>query len=65
MSAATDSNSVSTSPERDLTPLFCPQSIAVSKVAEVRSGECTLCCECTAACPEPDTLQLVVKGVGR
>ncbi len=43
----------------------CPQAIMVSRVPEVRSGECTLCCECTAVCPEPDTLQLVVKGPGR
>jgi len=29
MSATTDSNSASASPQRDLTPLFCPRSIAV------------------------------------
>lgn len=40
----------------------CPHSIDVSRVAQVRSGECTLCLECAAACPVPGTLDLRLEG---
>lgn len=40
----------------------CPQSLPVSTPPEVRSGECTLCLECTAACPSPGALELRTKG---
>ena len=36
----------------------CPQSIPVSRLAEVRTGECTLCLECTDVCPSEGTLSL-------
>ena len=42
----------------------CPQALAVSSAPEVRSGECTLCLECTAACPTGGALELRVCGVG-
>ena len=36
----------------------CPHSIPVSTVTDVRSGECTLCMECTEACTADGALQL-------
>jgi polyferredoxin len=42
----------------------CPQDLSVSTVREVCSGECTLCLECTAACPTPQALELTWSGVG-
>ncbi len=42
----------------------CPQALQVSNVDEVRSGECTLCLECTAACPSPQALELALPRVG-
>jgi ferredoxin-type protein NapH len=42
----------------------CPQALAVSTVPAVRSGECTLCLECTAACPVPEALGLRMKETG-
>jgi polyferredoxin len=42
--------------------LACPQALDVSGVSEVRSGECTLCLECTGACPAPGALDLRVSG---
>ncbi len=36
----------------------CPQAIPVSRLAEVRSGECTLCLECAEACPSAGALEL-------
>jgi polyferredoxin len=41
----------------------CPFAVDVSTAGDVRSGECTLCFECTAACPEDKALNLVVRGV--
>jgi polyferredoxin len=43
----------------------CPQALAVAGVPAVRSGECTLCLECTEACPVPGALELRLKGAGR
>ena len=43
----------------------CPQALEVSGVPEVRSGECTLCLECTEACAAPGALELHWKGRGR
>lgn len=43
----------------------CPQAIDVSKVEEVRSGECTLCFECMDTCPEENALELQVRGFKR
>jgi len=43
----------------------CPQAIVVSGTREVRSGECTLCFDCTEVCPEDKTLVLEVRGLGR
>ena len=43
----------------------CPQSIDVSGVGEVHSGECTLCFECTSNCPEDRAIELVVRGARR
>lgn len=40
----------------------CPQAIEISRPAEVRSGECTLCLECTEACPSPGALELCLEG---
>lgn len=42
----------------------CPQDLRISAVDEVRSGECTLCLDCTAACPSPRALELVLPRVG-
>lgn len=42
----------------------CPQNLRVSDVDEVRSGECTLCLECTTACPSPRALELAWPRVG-
>jgi len=36
----------------------CGHTLPVSSVAEVRSGECTLCLECVEACPAPGALGL-------
>ncbi len=36
----------------------CPQLIEVSRAGIVRSGECTLCLECTGACPTDSALEL-------
>jgi len=44
---------------------ICPQAIAVSKVDQVRSGECTLCFECMENCPEEGVLELQLKGLER
>jgi polyferredoxin len=41
----------------------CPHSIDVSRVEQVRSGECTLCLECSCACPVPGTLVLHLEGL--
>ena len=41
-----------------------PQAIVVSRAVEVRSGECTLCFECTEVCPEGHALELKLKGLG-
>lgn len=43
----------------------CPQAIVVSKVHQVRSGECTLCFECMDICPEDDALELRTGGLKR
>jgi polyferredoxin len=43
----------------------CPQSLDVSRTSVVRSGECTLCFECSERCPERDALQLVIRGARR
>ena len=40
----------------------CPHAIVVSKAGDVRSGECTLCLDCTDACPAPGALGLVLEG---
>ena len=40
----------------------CPQSIPVSRLEEVRTGECTLCLECTGVCPSAGTLSLRLPG---
>ena len=40
----------------------CPQSIPVSRLEEVRTGECTLCLECTGSCPAPGALELRLPG---
>lgn len=42
----------------------CPHALEVSGVAEVTSGECTLCLECTDVCPAPGALALHARGVG-
>jgi polyferredoxin len=41
----------------------CPHGLEVSSSPAVRSGECTLCLECTGACPAPGALQLTLRGV--
>jgi polyferredoxin len=43
----------------------CPQDLPVSRVKELTSGECTLCLECTAACPTPQALELRWSAVPR
>lgn len=43
----------------------CPQAIDVSKVDQVRSGECTMCFECMEACPEENALELRMIGFKR
>ena len=43
----------------------CPQLIDVSRVSSVRSGECTLCLECTAVCPSDGALELRWAGARR
>lgn len=43
----------------------CPQAIDVSKVGQVRSGECTLCFECMDTCPEENALELRLRGFKR
>ena len=43
----------------------CPQAIDVSSVDVVRSGECTLCLECTDVCPKHGALELRWAGVRR
>lgn len=43
----------------------CPQALDVSGPLQVRSGECTLCLECTGACPTPGALSLHLSGAGR
>ncbi len=42
----------------------CPQGIDIARAGEIRSGECTLCLECTDACGD-DALALHWKGTGR
>lgn len=42
----------------------CPQGIDVARAGEVRSGECTLCLECTDACGD-GALELHWKAVAR
>jgi polyferredoxin len=37
----------------------CPSSLAVDKLVQIRSAECTGCLECVAVCPAQDTLALV------
>lgn len=36
----------------------CPQSLPVAQQDEIRSGECTMCLECTRACPRSGALAL-------
>ena len=43
----------------------CPQAIDVSSVDVVRSGECTLCLECTDVCPGKGALELRWGGTRR
>jgi polyferredoxin len=43
----------------------CPYGLAVSSVAEVRSGDCTLCLKCLKPCPVQGTLQLRARGLRR
>ena len=38
--------------------LACAQSLDISGTEAVRSGECTLCLQCTSACPTPGALEL-------
>ena len=40
----------------------CPQQIPVSRLDVVRTGECTLCLECTESCPAPGALSLRLPG---
>lgn len=40
----------------------CLQALDISKVEQVRSGECTLCFECMEACPEANALELQMRG---
>ena len=40
----------------------CGQSIPVATAGDVTSGECTLCLECTQACPAPGALSLGLPG---
>jgi polyferredoxin len=40
----------------------CPHSLRVSRTEELRSGECTLCLECTSACPTVGALTLRAGG---
>ncbi len=43
----------------------CPHSLSVSRMNQVTSGECTLCLECTEACPVNGALDVHLKGKGR
>ncbi|MBZ0266750.1 4Fe-4S binding protein [bacterium] len=43
----------------------CPHGIDVSAVDVVRTGECTLCLECTGVCPQPGALELHWEGLRR
>ncbi|MBN1551325.1 4Fe-4S binding protein [bacterium] len=43
----------------------CPHNLPVDEVAEVNSGECTLCLECVHVCPKEDILELHLKGLKR
>jgi len=43
----------------------CPQGLAVSTVPSVRSGDCTACLECVAACRDRRALALTARGVSR
>ncbi len=43
----------------------CGQSIPVATAADVTSGECTLCLECTQVCPAPGALSLAVPASNR
>lgn len=36
----------------------CPAGLAVDKLVQIRSVECTACLECVAACPAENALQL-------
>jgi polyferredoxin len=40
----------------------CPHGIPVAGAIEVRSGECTLCLECSAACRDAQALELRLEG---
>ena len=42
----------------------CPQSIPLAGKDEVHSGECTLCLECTSACPRPSALSIQGPNLG-
>lgn len=42
----------------------CPHGLRPSTGPEVRSGECTLCLECRAACPEAGALELQARAFG-
>ena len=42
----------------------CPHSIEVSAADEVRSGECTLCLDCVAACGSNKAIELRAVGLG-
>lgn len=48
-----------------LCDLACPQSIDISEMRQVTSGECTLCFECTETCPEEGALVLTTPKVSR
>jgi ferredoxin len=42
----------------------CAHGLPVSTVAEVTSGECTLCTDCVQVCPQPGALGLTFAGMG-
>lgn len=43
----------------------CPHGIDVSNAGAIRSGECTLCLECTDVCPSDGALELRWEGLRR
>ena len=38
----------------------CPAGVAVDKLVQIRTVECTACMACVAACPAQDALQLAL-----